>query len=134
MSREFKDRLKGFRLALAERRGKDVRPADVARHMGISRAAYLHWEKGIRQPKDIGTYMRLAAFFEVQLADLGVPVASMAPEPQRPGNLETIKERLVVPVRVVAPKKKAPHKKKRVQGSRPQQRPATPKERPRLLP
>ena len=80
MGKDFKDRLRGFRLALAKRKGQDVRPADVARHMGVSRAAYNHWEQGKRKPKNIGVYRRLAQFFGVGLSDFGVDINDMAPE------------------------------------------------------
>lgn len=66
-----------LRRELAVKRREDVWPADVARHMDISRSAYHQWENGATRPKDIGTYERLARFFGVKLADLGVDLSEM---------------------------------------------------------
>lgn len=76
-SREFGMRIAQLRRKLAVRRHEDVWPADVARHMKISRSAYHQWENGDTQPKDIGTYERLAAFLGVKLTDLGVNISEM---------------------------------------------------------
>lgn len=70
-------RIAQLRRKLAVRRHEDVWPADVARHMKISRSAYHQWENGDTQPKDIGTYERLAAFLGVKLTDLGVNISEM---------------------------------------------------------
>lgn len=57
----------------------DIWPADIARHMDVSRSAYHQWEKGMTRPKDIDSYRRLALYLEVGLEDLGVDIGEMAP-------------------------------------------------------
>jgi transcriptional regulator with XRE-family HTH domain len=75
--REFKDLLKDHRLARGHFLKHDLRGADVARAVGVSRAAYNNWERGIRKPRDVGTAQRLADYLAVTLDDLGLDVAAL---------------------------------------------------------
>lgn len=74
---DFGERLKRLRRARAARLNEETRPIDIANAIGVTRAAYTNWEMGIRKPKDIGTYERLAAYFGVKLPDLGVNISEM---------------------------------------------------------
>lgn len=73
----FGERLKRLRRARAARLNEETRPTDVAKAVGVTRAAYTNWETGIRKPKDVATYRRLAAFLGVGLGDLGVDIGEM---------------------------------------------------------
>lgn len=83
---EFKDLLRRARQAKGLRDGKDLRAADVARAMDITRSAYGHWEGGRSIPKDYATLERLAAFLGVPVNSLGIDVSKLpltAPEPSK---------------------------------------------------
>lgn len=74
---EFAELLRDARLAKAKRDGRDVRPADVARAMGITRSAYGHWESGRSLPKDMVTLERLAVYLGVRIDRLGVDLRAL---------------------------------------------------------
>lgn len=76
----FGERLKRLRRARAARLNEETRPVDVAKAVGVTRAAYTNWEMGIRLPKNVGYYRRLAAYFEIEIVELGVNLDTMAPE------------------------------------------------------
>lgn len=75
--------LKQARLDKAAAVGDDVRPADAARAMGVTRSAYLQWEAGLTRPKDLPTYVRLCAFLGVELTDIPKEEAPPKPLKQR---------------------------------------------------
>lgn len=74
---EFAELLRDARLAKANRDGKDVRPADVARVMGITRSAYGHWESGRSLPKDMETLERLTAYLGVRIDKMGIDLRAL---------------------------------------------------------
>lgn len=80
---EFKDLVRQARLNKAQRTGKEVRPVQIAAALGISRAAYSHWEKGRSRPKDVETAARLAAYLGVSLKALGLKAEEMALAPKK---------------------------------------------------
>jgi len=90
----FGDQLRRLRRKRAARLNEETRPVDVARALGVTPAAYTNWEMGIRKPKNIGVYNRLAAYFGVKLSDLGVDVAVMRPERDSPPDLRAKGERV----------------------------------------
>lgn len=80
---EFGAVIAQLRREKAARERRDIWPADVARHMEVTRSAYSQWEHGRTQPKDVGVYRRLAAYLGVKLSELGVNIDDMATEPHQ---------------------------------------------------
>lgn len=103
---EFKDLLRDARLAKGTRERDDVRPADVARALGITRSAYGHWESGRSRPKDVATVEKLAAFLEVSVGDLGIDLRSLPPVFEKPAKFKREAKRTF-----------QPHAKKRRKGN-----------------
>ena len=92
----FGDLLRRLRRKRAARLNEETRPVDVARALDVTPAAYTNWEMGIRKPRNIGVYIRLAAYFGVKLSDLGVDVAEMRPEQDRQPDPRAKDQRRVV--------------------------------------
>ena len=92
----FGDLLRRLRRKRAARLNEETRPVDVARALGVTPAAYTNWEMGIRKPRNIGVYIRPAAYFGVKLSDLGVDVAEMRPEQDRQPDPRAKDQRRVV--------------------------------------
>lgn len=80
---EFGAVIAQLRREKACRERKDIWPANIASHMGITRSAYSQWESGKTRPRDVGVYRKLAAYLNVKLSDLGVNVDEMLAEPPK---------------------------------------------------
>ena len=61
----FAERLVVARQQMGVRLGRDVLQKEIAEEMSVGESAYSQWENGVREPRKLETYEKLAAILGV---------------------------------------------------------------------